>query len=73
MKGGITLKQFLNQEQVNTVVNHYSQVTKYKLNDKIRNPEYSKIYYCEIDNPFHWLLITQFTDTEFQVTFTDDK
>jgi hypothetical protein len=67
------LKQFLNQEQINTVVDHYSQITKYEPNDRIKEPERYKIYYREIDNPFHWLLITQYTDIEFWVTFTDDK
>ena len=66
------MKQFLNQKQIDFVVNYYSQLGKYKVNTSIKRLEYDRIYYCEENNNHHWLLMTQISNTTFQVTFTND-
>jgi hypothetical protein len=73
MKGSITMAQkyFIPQHHIITILNHYGGLEKYKLNNHIREKEYSRIFYCEKTDYHKWLTIAKVED-KIMVTLTND-
>ena len=64
-------KKFITREHIIQIINHYGGLSKYKLNNRIKEEEYGKIFYCEKDNRHRWLTIAD-TDHKIMVTLTND-
>ena len=64
-------KYFIPQQHIITIINHYGGLEKYKLNNHIKEKEYSRIFYCEKTDYHKWLTIAK-EDNKIMITLTND-